>query len=206
MYDSLEVERDNKFRSRLVATGLSAGKARYYNPSVGRFISEDPQFHRQQLMLYLYGLNDAINNIDPLGLFSIENNLQRIPLTPEAIQSKCPNRTDHACTFSSVDLKCKCICTGSITWGQATLVINGQMYLPNITPQEESHGFHHEMTCHIDKGISYVSPDITLFESIPYPTVGSCEGGCNRTRQVVQGKWLFMMNKTEREEITKCPW
>src|SRR5580765_8010090 len=42
MYDSPEVQSDNEFRSRLTSTGLSTGKARYYNPNIGRFISEDP--------------------------------------------------------------------------------------------------------------------------------------------------------------------
>lgn len=41
-------------------------KARYYQPSTGRFISEDPIWATN---LFIYGNNDPINNIDPDGLF-----------------------------------------------------------------------------------------------------------------------------------------
>ena len=39
-------------------------KARYYQPSTGRFLSEDPLWNTN---LFVYGGDDAINNIDPNG-------------------------------------------------------------------------------------------------------------------------------------------
>jgi len=71
MYDSPEVQRHNEFRSSPAATGLSAGKARYYNPTMGRFISEDPRdtdpFFRG-LNHYFYVGNMPIRAVDPTGM------------------------------------------------------------------------------------------------------------------------------------------
>jgi RHS repeat-associated protein len=44
-------------------------KARYYDPSIGRFISEDPSgFDGGDINLYAYANNNPVNFIDPLGL------------------------------------------------------------------------------------------------------------------------------------------
>jgi RHS repeat-associated protein len=54
-------------------SGLNYMKARYYDPSVGRFISEDPSgFAGGQVNLYAYVANNPISFIDPLGLDSSE--------------------------------------------------------------------------------------------------------------------------------------
>ena len=50
-------------------TGLYYHRARYYDSSIGRFISEDPiRFDGDGPNLYGYTSNDPINFIDPLGL------------------------------------------------------------------------------------------------------------------------------------------
>jgi RHS repeat-associated protein len=54
-------------------TGLIYLRARYYDPGVGRFISEDPV--RSGANWYAYGANDPVNFFDPTGL---------IPTTEEA--------------------------------------------------------------------------------------------------------------------------
>jgi RHS repeat-associated protein len=52
-------------------TSLYYYRARYYDPQVGRFASEDPVTFRGGLDFYLYANNDATNLIDPRGLLSI---------------------------------------------------------------------------------------------------------------------------------------
>ena len=49
--------------------GLYYMRARYYDPSVGRFISEDPiGFAGGDVNFYAYVSNDPVNKVDPLGL------------------------------------------------------------------------------------------------------------------------------------------
>ena len=48
--------------------GLYYMRARYYDPEVGRFISEDPSGLDAGVNLYAYADNNPINLIDPLGL------------------------------------------------------------------------------------------------------------------------------------------
>jgi RHS repeat-associated protein len=49
-------------------SGLMLLGARYYDPSVGRFITRDPVGHRGGLNLYRYCGNDPLNTTDALGL------------------------------------------------------------------------------------------------------------------------------------------
>jgi RHS repeat-associated protein len=51
-------------------TGLDFNRARYYNPTFGRFISEDPIGFAGGPNLYAYAANSPINLTDPYGLFS----------------------------------------------------------------------------------------------------------------------------------------
>ncbi len=50
------------------AAGLYSYRARYYNPSFQRFISEDPIGFSGGFNLYAYVGNNPINFMDPLGL------------------------------------------------------------------------------------------------------------------------------------------
>jgi RHS repeat-associated protein len=49
-------------------------RARYYDPEMGRFISEDPLgFGGGDVNLYAYVSNNPINQVDPFGLYDLEN-------------------------------------------------------------------------------------------------------------------------------------
>ncbi|OQA03670.1 MAG: putative deoxyribonuclease RhsC [Planctomycetes bacterium ADurb.Bin401] len=48
-------------------TGLYYYRARYYNPSIGRFLSPDPIGYYDSMNLYQYCGNNSINFIDPYG-------------------------------------------------------------------------------------------------------------------------------------------
>ena len=49
-------------------TGLYYNRARYYDPLIGRFISEDPLGLDGGINLYAYAANDPVNSRDPYGL------------------------------------------------------------------------------------------------------------------------------------------
>src|SRR5207244_10223776 len=52
------------------ASGLMLLGARYYDPSVGRFIGRDPIRYRGGANLYAYVLNCPTNDADPSGCFA----------------------------------------------------------------------------------------------------------------------------------------
>ena len=53
-------------------TGLYFYRARYYDPSIGRFISEDPIRFDAGTNFYTYVLNNPVMFIDPLGLCGVD--------------------------------------------------------------------------------------------------------------------------------------
>jgi RHS repeat-associated protein len=86
-----------------VGTSLYYYRARYYDPSVGRFLSEDPFRPEDAIDFYVYTSNNPINFTDPLGLYNTHPDVPK-PLPP---------RLD---TF----MKCMDICTGKPQYVRAT--------------------------------------------------------------------------------------
>jgi hypothetical protein len=79
-------------------------RARYYDPSTGRFSSEDPTGYEGGINYYDYALNNAENLVDPLGLdghtwgpFSWYNNQQG--MSPAQIAAEKAHETQHRCDF-----------------------------------------------------------------------------------------------------------
>jgi RHS repeat-associated protein len=54
-------------------TGLCYNWHRYYDPRVGRYLTEDPKGFEDGLNFYLYGRNNPILNMDPFGLFGLSS-------------------------------------------------------------------------------------------------------------------------------------
>lgn len=51
-------------------SGLYYARARYYSPTIGRFLQNDPIGYRGGINLYAYVNNDPLNHSDPTGLSS----------------------------------------------------------------------------------------------------------------------------------------
>jgi RHS repeat-associated protein len=63
-------------------TGLYSYRARYYDPRVGRFLSEDPVRFAGGINLYAYVENNPVNRTDPKGWW---------PLTPQEVRDSVRN-------------------------------------------------------------------------------------------------------------------
>jgi RHS repeat-associated protein len=59
-------------RERDDATGLYYYRARWYDPQLGRFLSEDPIGLSGGINTYTYTSNNPVNRTDPLGLYEID--------------------------------------------------------------------------------------------------------------------------------------
>ncbi len=68
---------DNTFgftsRESEAALGLYYNRARYYNPTTGRFGSKDPAGMVNEANVYAYGENNPVNRADPSGLYTFES-------------------------------------------------------------------------------------------------------------------------------------
>jgi RHS repeat-associated protein len=53
-------------------TGLYYYRARYYDPNIGRFVSEDPIRFFAGINFYEYGFNDPVDSTDPSGLDTLQ--------------------------------------------------------------------------------------------------------------------------------------
>lgn len=58
-------------------TGLYYYRARYYDPTSGRFISEDRMGLKEGLDLYAYVSNNPVTNADPSGRFKIDQSCKK---------------------------------------------------------------------------------------------------------------------------------
>jgi RHS repeat-associated protein len=56
-------------------TGLYYYRARYYDPKIGRFLSEDPIGFGGGVNFYAYVLNNPTNNTDPFGLLTQQQSI-----------------------------------------------------------------------------------------------------------------------------------
>jgi len=69
-------------------TGNYYYRARYYKPSIGRFISRDPIGYHNSINLYTYVKNDPVDWTDPDGLRRLGCH-ERCYLKFEVCESKC---------------------------------------------------------------------------------------------------------------------
>lgn len=60
-----------RFGGRETEGGLYFHRARYLDPELGRFLSEDPIGLGGGINPFVYGTNDPINSLDPTGCFSL---------------------------------------------------------------------------------------------------------------------------------------
>jgi RHS repeat-associated protein len=98
-------------------TGLYYYRARYYLPSIGRFLSEDPSGRQDGPNLYQYALSNPVRYSDPMGLFTIDPSCFNDcstgggpgPDIGEQVQKQCRNLSMITCPNlrSCLEQRCK---------------------------------------------------------------------------------------------------
>jgi RHS repeat-associated protein len=96
-------------------TGRYFYRARYFDQSIGRFISEDPIGFKGGINFYAYVLNNPINLSDPTGLKGCKGDCTKAPPLPSD-SPKCDSYGNE--TYGFVSLKCFCKCAGDSAWSQ----------------------------------------------------------------------------------------
>ena len=103
-------------------TGLHYNWNRYYEPKTGRYLTPDPIGLQAGINLFVYGINNPINYVDPSGLLGCkppecknpkeirkwrEHNVWRIAEPP--CTSGWRECTEYLCDDGSTRVKCDCI-------------------------------------------------------------------------------------------------
>ncbi|MDE3073837.1 MAG: IPT/TIG domain-containing protein [Chloroflexota bacterium] len=93
-------------------TGLYYYRARYYDSTVGRFVSEDPIRFGGGRNFYTYVKNTSPNITDPLGLKGCDSCKYAPPMFSD--NPACNDYGNE--TYDGVSLKCFCKCAGDSPW------------------------------------------------------------------------------------------
>jgi RHS repeat-associated protein len=96
-------------------TGIYEYRMRYYDPSIGRFISEDPIGFKGGVDFYAYVNNRPINLADPTGLKPCGPDCTKADPLPSN-SPKCDNYGSE--TYLGASEKCFCKCAGDSAWAQ----------------------------------------------------------------------------------------
>jgi RHS repeat-associated protein len=186
-------------------------RARYYDPSFGRFLSEDPITFNGGPNFYPYVGNDPANSVDPLGLFTIRDAI--VVHRTLAVDEICDRETAGACTkIRSALVICNCKCSGSGWTASAELRIYGDMYVYNgvwatlrAKPKDRSvvdaaSAIAHERNVHISPAIAAVAPKIDALEAKTFKSKEECSKACDQTSHLVRALCSKTLAETREQE------
>ncbi len=193
-------------------TGLMYYRARYYDGSVGRFLTEDPIGFRGGPNLYEYVHNRPTGDIDPWGLFTVDDAIRQHPTI--AISQTCPAGTAGACTIiRRIFLTCTCECSGQGWKATASLHIEGDLYVYNgpfslLRPRprdrsvvDATSAIAHEYNVHINPAITAVTPMINGLESRAFGSETECRNECSAVSRRVDALFRQTLRTTMQQEI-----
>ena len=168
-------------------TNLYYYRARYYDPKIGRFISEDPIGFAGGLNFYSYVGNNPVNAVDPFGLVNTGFNIQFHPV--QDVEQASPGKpTGGGRANLKWHVSWICQCEGDGFHATFTIKVEGEIYYysgkrwpykgrapldPFVTDPASAR--EHEENVHVfgpmDWGVALLTP----WESITYPNKPICD-------------------------------
>jgi RHS repeat-associated protein len=120
-------------------------RARYYDPSIGRFTQEDP-IRDPSANSYSYARTNPVFFTDAFGLYSFPVDYFRLPNSE--VKKRCGKAGDIGCSSPLVAGKCDCVQTGPACWRaklklslKAIVIYSTDCQIPGekIAQEEERH-------------------------------------------------------------------
>jgi len=186
-------------------------RARFYSPSIGRFLSQDPASDASAISAYAYGQNAPTEHLDPMGLFSVSDQIVRQKSIN--IFAQCGDQSAGACTKGYyVLLDCKCDGCDDSWHAQVTLVLRGTLYYypgpfarlhrkptdPSVVdPNSE---IAHEYNYHINKAVAAIAPLLEGYESTSYGNQEVCMAMCPVVHAQAQEIFARVMGVSQADE------
>jgi RHS repeat-associated protein len=193
--------------------GVYYYRARYYEPALGRFISEDPLGFAAGYNLYSYVGDDPMNAVDPLGLSSIPHFGIHV-YYQEDIDGKdaCGIPTGGGCSKVWARYECTCECSGSgwkvmgnLSIGGSIWIYSGHWPYKGRSPVDTSvynnaSAVAHEFDVHIWPAVNTVMPVINKVESKTFKSKDKCEKACGKAERDVRNAFDLSLKESQREE------
>jgi RHS repeat-associated protein len=190
-------------------------RARYYNPQLGRFISEDPAGFEAGMNFYAYVHNSPIDFADPTGSFTVDRSGLKQQRTL-FIDGPCGAGTGGACTrMDYVGVKADCAkgkCSDDWKATAVALVEQGTMYIYNgpwntlrLPPKDKSvvdakTAIAHEFNVHINPAEAAVAPLLNAFEAKTFKSKEDCIIEHGRLTPIVRSLFNQTLRETQQRE------
>jgi RHS repeat-associated protein len=186
---------------------------RWYRAEWGRYTQADPIALQGGLNLYTYVDGHPLSDIDPWGLYAIQDSIQlHASMNTEAICG-----SPFACSKIGATVGCVCDCDQNAgrVFASATLIIYGDLYYFNgpfstkkqaavdPTVKNASTAIAHEYNYHIIPAINAVDPLLTKLESTGFESTEKCQAECKDVAAKVNKLFSDTLKKTQIGENAK---
>lgn len=204
-------------------TGLYYFRSRYYEPALGRFISEDPLGFGGGADFYAYVGDDPLDAVDPLGLFSIHDGIEQHGLSD--IDAACGpylpglRPPAGACSKVIANVSCQCDCTKSGWKANVHISLLGNIFFyngdkwpyKNRIPNSDTSVINaasaiaHEYSEHINPAAKDTEREARKLESKTFKSKDKCDKACEKADKSLPNHFQLSLLEGQREEGMKQP-